>query len=505
MSTETDPLLLHSDAAAANTAEETQTRTHASELTSEYFPHSKLLKLLFVVAVASTCRGTSMYSRYEYLKQFRPDLTFSEWVRLPGVLVGMELWSTWASAVVCFASIGWWSALADRRGRKPVLFISLSGTAFLDLIYMTIAGKFFHRDAISIGIIIEGLLGGFLTFMGVVHAYASDASSNSVSRTLVFGGIQAISLIFFRFGAYVGSFTNQVFSGDPHGTLGYVISAPLACVNLAYIYYTLPESLAPHQLENPPLRRSSLLKYVFSPFLTLTRKGPSSGKVVLLASAIFMYSWTSAFAGKMVTFTSVKGYFPILPVSFVANSTLSHLIELHQRWLLFVIPLLINILALLCIFPVLGSFTKRTYGDSEKSGRLLARSLAQNSILIAAVCSIGIIVFKPRSGPLYAIFFFAYPFSIGALPALYSLAASYFDALGRNSELGALFGALSIWVAWGEFFWYAFLGVYDLSLDYLVQWTAFYLIISLLLLIPSGPPTQTTETNTGRSGEEDVV
>jgi hypothetical protein len=99
----------------------------------------------------------------------------------------------------------------------------------------------------------------------------------------------------------------------------------------------------------------------------------------------------------------------------------------------------------------LASLVKSTYGDSEKSGRLLARSLAQNSILVAAVCSIGILVFGgPRSSLLYGIFFFVYPFSIGALPALYSLGASYFIALGRSAELGALFGALSIWAAWGE-------------------------------------------------------
>jgi hypothetical protein len=95
---------------------------------------------------------------------------------------------------------------------------------------------------------------------------------------------------------------------------------------------------------------------------------------------------------------------------------------------------------------------KRTYGDSEKSGRLLAKSVAQNSILIAALCVLGIQIFGgPRSSLLYGIFFFLYPFSVGALPALYSLAASYFIALGRGSELGALFGALSIWVSWGEY------------------------------------------------------
>ncbi|KAJ7255105.1 hypothetical protein B0H12DRAFT_1114200 [Mycena haematopus] len=476
MPTETDQLLPPSD--PVTTHDENEDNTNG-----EHSPLSKLSKLLFVVAVASTCRGISMYSRYEYAVNSR----FSEWVRMPGLLVGMELWSTWASAVVCFASVGWWSALADRRGRKPVLFISLLGTVFLDIIYMTVAWKFFRHDTVSIGIIIEGLLGGFPTFIGVVHAYASDVSSSSLSRTIIFGGIQATSLIFFRCGAYLGSFTNRVFLGDPHNTLGYAISTPLASANLVYIYYALPESLAPQRIGIPP-PQSSLLKYIFAPFLTLTRKGPSSGKVVLLTFSIFMYSWTSAFAGKMVTFTSMKGYFSILP-----------------RWLLFVIPFVINILVLLCIFPVLASFMKRTYGDSEKSGRLLARSLAQNSILIAALCSIGIVVFKPRSGPLYAIFFFVYPFSVGALPALYSLAASYFVAVGRGAELGALFGALSIWVAWGDFFSYASLDDSDWSLDYRVEWTAFYLVISLFSLVPIGPPTQSIEATTGRSEEEDLV
>jgi MFS family permease len=91
--------------------------------------------------------------------------------------------------VVCFASIGWWSAFADRRGRKPVLFISLLGTVLLcvfvsswafftdfwsasDLILVAVARTSFRNDGVSIGLIVEGLLGGFPTFIGVVHACA---------------------------------------------------------------------------------------------------------------------------------------------------------------------------------------------------------------------------------------------------------------------------------------------------------------------------------------------
>ncbi|KAF8185352.1 hypothetical protein K438DRAFT_1055049 [Mycena galopus ATCC 62051] len=202
MATETDPLLPPSEPEAGTLLGD-EHRTPESLQDSEHLARSKLVKLLFMVAVASTCRGTSMYSRYEYFKYFRPDVAFSEWVRMPGVLVGMELWSTWASAVVCFISVGWWSALADRRGRKPVLFVSLLGTAILDLIYMVVTRRFLGPDAISVGLIIEGLLGGYPTFIGVVHAYAADVSSSSLSRTVNFGGIQSISLIFFLCGTYV--------------------------------------------------------------------------------------------------------------------------------------------------------------------------------------------------------------------------------------------------------------------------------------------------------------
>ncbi|KAF8179035.1 hypothetical protein K438DRAFT_1843452 [Mycena galopus ATCC 62051] len=483
MATETDPLLPPSEPEAGTLLGD-EHRTPESLQDSEHLARSKLVKLLFIVAVASTCRGTSMYSRYEYFKYFRPDVAFSEWVRMPGVCPSG---STWASAVVCFMSVGWWSALADRRGRKPVLFVSLLGPqSCADLIYMVVTRRFLGPDAISVGLIIEGLLGGYPTFIGVVHAYAADVSSSSLSRTVNFGGIQSISLIFFLCGAYLGSFANGISFGDGHGTLGYAITVPLLSAILAYIYYTLPESLTPQQIANPPRPPSSSLKYIFAPFLTLTQKGPLVGKSFSShsrSSSIFQ-----AFAGKMVTLTSINGHFPIIP-----------------RWLLFVIPFVANIVTLLFIFPTLASLVKRTYGASEKSGRLLARSLAQNSILIGALCSIGMVVFGGRRlGLLHALFFFVYPFSVGALPALYSLAASYFAAVGRGSELGALFGALSIWVAWGEFVSYEYLRDYSSRVDAHAEWAAFYLVVSLLLLVPSGPPVP-LETTADESEEEGLV
>ncbi|KAJ6542908.1 hypothetical protein B0H19DRAFT_1239133 [Mycena capillaripes] len=440
--TETAPLLPSSD---PNTEE-----NRSPGLGEAHPVHSKLLKLLFVVAIASICRGVSMFSRDMY-HQTVPGSSFRLWVQLPGLTLRMEIWTMFASAVVSFISVGWWSTFGDRRGRKPVLIISLLGTLILDLMYLAFANTFVQEDGISLGLIIEGLLGGFPTFVGVVHAYASDISPNSLSRTAMFGVVQAVSFIFFRVGGYLGLLAHV----SMPIYLGYSLSVVLTSAALAYIYRTLPESLTMPIEHLPP--QNSAVKYIVLPFSMFLRRGPSRRKVVLLAISIYMYSWTLAFGDKMVVFSTYHRYFPALP-----------------RWLLQLIPSVINLSTWLCILPVLASFLNRAYGDSLKSGRLLAKSVAQNSILIATF--------------------------VGALPALYSLAASYFVALGRGSELGALFGAVSIWVSWGEFISYTSLddGVYSLS--YSLGWVAYPLVISLLFLVPDGPPTQPTEGTVDRSG-----
>ena len=101
----------------------------------------------------------------------------------------------------------------------------------------------------------------------------------------------------------------------------------------------------------------------------------------------------------------------------------------------------------------LAFFWKGVYGNTEKSGLLFAQSVAGNSILLGTVGVLGTLIFGGvRTGPIYAVFFFAmYPFTVGALPTFYSLAASYFVALDRGYEVGAMFGALSVWVALGEY------------------------------------------------------
>ncbi|KAJ7145622.1 hypothetical protein C8R44DRAFT_755601 [Mycena epipterygia] len=111
----------------------------------------------------------------------------------------------------------------------------------------------------------------------------------------------------------------------------------------------------------------------------------------------------------------------------------------------------------------------------------------------------------PRSSPLFFVFSFIYPFSVGALPALYALGAAYFLALGRGAELGALFGALAIWVQLGEYVSYSNLDDNVWNLDYRLQWTAVFLVISLLLLVPDGPPASSEEVAVDADTNEERV
>ncbi|KAJ7780861.1 major facilitator superfamily domain-containing protein [Mycena maculata] len=463
---ETEPLIcreIHSDVSSSG---------------SRYIP---ALRLFPVVILASICRGISMYARFDYYQDtFCPDANytcgwFQNWLMLtPNISVRMEMWPTFALFVVSFTTVGWWSTFGDRRGRRPVLFVSLFGALLFDLIYLVVANiPAIHKDAqdsLSLGIIIYGLLGGFATYTGVILAYASDISPSPLSRTAIFGVLEACSFTGFRIGAVFGRLAGSVLS---HSNLSYILSVFIAAVNLAYIYFVLPESLEQTPREQYPLPPGTAAKYIFSPFSVIFR---SRKHLVLLALATYMYSLTLALDASMLSFNLKRGYFPSL-----------------SRSLLLAIPAVLNLLVLLFIIPALALLFKNIYGDTEKSGLMFAKSIAQNSILVAVIAVLSILEFGgPGSTFLFGTFSFLYPFSAGALPALYSLAASYLIALHRSSEIGALFGALYIWVSLADYISHA---VLDSNGFEIFGIAAVCLVIAIILLVPDGPSPPSEDTS----------
>ncbi|KAJ7446579.1 hypothetical protein FB451DRAFT_788756 [Mycena latifolia] len=438
---------------------------------SDVEPPRKLnfIWLVPVVTVASICRGISMFARYEYYqKAFCPKNTypcgwFNTWLQLPGITVRMQMWAMFASFVVAFISVGWWSELGDRKGRKIVLFCSIAGTMFIDLIYLIVATQEDPQDSLSLGLIIEGLLGGFVAYTGVVHAYTFDVAPTPLSRLLLFAALDALSMAGFMAGAAIGNSTRN--------TVAYILSVVLALFNLAYIYNALPESLKPQESAQA-LPQRSLLKSIFSPVSVFFRGAASRKYLPLFALAFYAYSLTSAMETTLLVYTEWSPFLPWLP-----------------RWLLLSAPRVLNIATLLCILPAIAWIFRASYGDTERGSLRVATFVAQNSILLGALSCIGVLVFcnpTPPSRVLYPLFTVLYPFTIGAGPALYALGAGYFVALGRAGEVGSLFGALALWGALGQ---YESFVMYSSGGTQFWE-SAFFLVVALMLLVPDAPPVE---------------
>ncbi|KAJ6455217.1 hypothetical protein C8R45DRAFT_596557 [Mycena sanguinolenta] len=152
------------------------------------------------------------------------------------VVLSVYMWAMAVSILVSFIGVGWWSALGDRRGRKCILLISISRAVPRDLICLAVAQTEFQEHGVAMAPVVDGLLGGFATFTGVTHAYASfeqqqfqrqisfsdtDVSASPIFRTLNFCLLHAVAFVSFRLGAilgYVGEYnpahSNAVFGGS---------------------------------------------------------------------------------------------------------------------------------------------------------------------------------------------------------------------------------------------------------------------------------------------------
>ncbi|KAF8180674.1 hypothetical protein K438DRAFT_1976502 [Mycena galopus ATCC 62051] len=379
-----------------------------------------LAKFLPVVILAS--RGMSMFARYDYQNRWSPHSTsrrFDTWLQIPGVVLRVDMLEMAVSTLVSFISVGWWSAMGDRRGRKFVLLICVLGDLLRDVIYLAVAQSEFQESGVWVALVIEALLGGFATFSGVAHAYVSDISADSVSRAVNFCVLQATIFVSFRLGAFLP--IRRI-------AMQLLLPPPSLRAKTWHIFMSSspnPGYLCPH-VRRVHGRRSQL---------------------VCLALSIYMYSLASAFMPKIEVFLSDP------------NLTLFSV----PKELLLKIPTIVNILAWLCIMPskTAASFFRHIHGDGSESGFLFAKRVAQRSLLLAALCVFALVFFWGRWLWLFAGFLaptvmllvlILYPLgTAGALPALYSLAATYLTSLGRGDELGAAFGSLAAWVSLGEY------------------------------------------------------
>lgn len=131
--------------------------------------------------------------------------------------------------------------LSDRVGRRPVLIVSLAGTAFGFLVM----GWATSLPLLFAARIIDGATGGNIS---TAQAYIADISTPE-NRSRSMGIIGAAFGLGFTFGPMIGGIMSRISYGAP-----FYFAAGLAAVNVALLYFILPESLSPEHRARPQER-----------------------------------------------------------------------------------------------------------------------------------------------------------------------------------------------------------------------------------------------------------
>jgi MFS family permease len=128
--------------------------------------------------------------------------------------------------------------LSDRFGRRPVLFVSIVGTA----IGFALMGFARGLPLLFAARILAGITGGNIA---IPQAYIADVTAPE-KRSRAMGLIGAAFGLGFTFGPLIGGLMSRISYSAP-----FYFSAGLAVINAALVYLILPESLPREQRARP--------------------------------------------------------------------------------------------------------------------------------------------------------------------------------------------------------------------------------------------------------------
>jgi MFS family permease len=136
--------------------------------------------------------------------------------------------------------------LSDRFGRRPVLFVSIVGTA----LGFALMGLAHGLPLLFAARILAGITGGNIA---IPQAYIADVTAPQ-KRSRAMGMIGAAFGLGFTFGPLIGGVMSRISYSAP-----FFFSAGLAVINAALVYLILPESLS-RERRAQPHKRASLLE-----------------------------------------------------------------------------------------------------------------------------------------------------------------------------------------------------------------------------------------------------
>lgn len=189
-----------------------------------------------------------------------------------GLAVG---WLTSSYAICQFIAAPGLGVLSDYFGRKPILLLTLLGSAIGYLLF-GVGGSLW---ILFLSRIIDGITGGNIS---VAIAYISD-SSTPENRAKLFGWIGVISGIGFILGPAIGGVVSRVSYEAP-----VYVAAFITFLNIAYGFFFMPETLEPES------RIKQITISMLNPFGVL-RKTIMLPALRLLFVALFLYNLPYAF------------------------------------------------------------------------------------------------------------------------------------------------------------------------------------------------------------------
>jgi DHA1 family tetracycline resistance protein-like MFS transporter len=280
--------------------------------------------------------------------------------------------------------------LSDKYGRRPVLLISLLGTAlgFLILGFATTLAMLF------LGRIIDGISGGNIS---TAQAYVADVTTKE-NRAKGMGLIGAAFGLGFVFGPAIGGILSRWGVNVP-----FLFAAALALANTVLLYFTLPETVTPDHPARVSAASGRSWKQVFA---ALREPG--------LASVLTIY-----FLG-IVAFSIMTASFSLFMMFRLGYDAF------HSGW----------------IFAYVGVISAIVQGGLI--GRLVKRFGEPLLVLVGAVLFMASLVMAPfvkPAGGLITILIMGAATSIGqalSAPTLSSLASKSASAAEQGSVLGVM-------------------------------------------------------------------
>lgn len=186
-----------------------------------------------------------------------PVLPFLVGRYVPPDLVGLYVGLIVSVFALCaFVAAPVLGALSDRFGRRPILLLSLIGSA-IGYVVFGIGGALW---VLFLGRIIDGLTAGNIS---TIFAYVADTQPPA-ERGRIFGLLGAVVGFGFMFGPVAGGFL-----GALSPTMPLFVAAAITLLNALSVYAALPESVPPDRAQeawqwrqmNPLGQLASVLSY----------------------------------------------------------------------------------------------------------------------------------------------------------------------------------------------------------------------------------------------------